>query len=448
MSNLLERITAPRAPERSSLSFSDYLSLYTQSFIFGGHQYNVGPASGTRANTPDPTFEAYVRGIHEHNPIVSAAAIARGLLVSQIRFQWRNTYAANTPGRLFGTRDLAVLERPGRETRSDLLFGLELQASYAGNAYVVRRGDGLVRLRPDWVTVVLGSRTAGEGPLPSDAEVTGIIYQSRDGGQRGPVETFKPGEYAHWKPEPHPLDWWRGSSWVTSLVSEVTIDDQATRHTQAYFERAATPNLVYVMPDSLTADQVNEYADAMEARHSGASNAFKSMYLGGGADVKVVGSSLEQTGIRDLQGAAETRIAARSRVPAVVLQVREGMQGSALNSGNYSQTRRLWADGWFTPHAEGLCGALESIVPAPENAELSFDPSKILFLQEDQKDAAEIASTTAQAIRALTESGYEPSSVIDAVSTGDMSRLRHTGVFSVQLQPPTDGQSGTPQEPA
>ena len=61
------------------------------------------------------------------------------------------------------------------------------------------------------------------------------------------------------------------------------------------------------------------------------------------------------------KGGFETRVAARSRVPAAVLGIREGMQGSALNAGNYGATRRMWADGWFSPTVDGLCEAFERI---------------------------------------------------------------------------------------
>jgi hypothetical protein len=38
-------------------------------------------------------------------------------------------------------------------------------------------------------------------------------------------------------------------------------------------------------------------------------------------------------------------------------------------------------------------------------------------------------------MRTLVDGGFEPSSVVDAVTTGDMARLIHTGSVSVQLQP-------------
>src|SRR5690606_30315380 len=95
------------------------------------------------------------------------------------------------------------------------------------------------------------------------------------------------------------------------------------------------------------------------------------------------------------------------------------------------------------PHGRGLCKALERVVPPPgPDAELSFDRDAIVFLQEDGQDAANISQTQAQAIRALVEAGYEPDAAVEAVKTGDLAALtgRHTGVFSVQLQPPTSGQ--------
>jgi hypothetical protein len=97
----------------------------------------------------------------------------------------------------------------------------------------------------------------------------------------------------------------------------------------------------------------------------------------------------------------------------------------------------MLADGWFSPTVDNLCAALEAIVPPPpDGSELGFDPSRVLFLQEDQKDAADITQTNAVAMRQLVEAGFEPTSVVDAVTTGDMSKLSHTGNVSVQLQPP------------
>jgi hypothetical protein len=190
--------------------------------------------------------------------------------------------------------------------------------------------------------------------------------------------------------------------------------------------------------------EIQEFQELFEKAYGGVGNAYRTWFIGGGSDVTVVGSKLGELALREVQGGFESRFAIRSRVPATVLGIREGMAGSALNAGNYSATRRMWADGWFSPTVQDLCAVLETVCPPPPGApaELWYDPSEVLFLQEDQKDAADITAANAQAIRTLTEAGYEPSSVVDAVTTGDLSKLTHTGVYSVQLQAP--GANGNP----
>ena len=159
--------------------------------------------------------------------------------------------------------------------------------------------------------------------------------------------------------------------------------------------------------------------------------------------MKVAGSNLQQLDLKNTQGVDETRIALRARVPATLLGISEGLAGSALNAGNYSQTRRMWSDAWFMPVAQNLCASMERILTLPVGtpAELSFDPSQIMFLQEDRKDEAEIRATQASSMRQLVEAGFEPSTVTKFIATGDTTVLQHTGVFSVQLQAPTDGET-------
>ena len=439
MASILRRLRADE--ERSSwpqMSFQQYVDWMT----FQGHQYGpVGTMSGSRPDMPDPHFVGYVRGVHQRNGVVSAAVVARALLLSQLRFVWRNSRVSTTPGRTFGSAALAPLERPGSTTRPDLLYRLELDASYAGNAYGVRRGNTISKLRPDFVTVVLGSDAdpTWDGDVlipPADAREIGIVYAPQGGGRKGRPEVFLPGEYFHWMPEPDPVDFWRGASWVTSVLREVSIDGQVSEHQSKFFEHAATPNLVFVMDPSKTPTQVQEFADIVNQKHAGVGNHFKNLFLGGGSDVKVVGSDLSKLSLKDISGGFESRIAARSRVPAVVLGIREGMAGSALNSGNYAQTRRLWADGWFSPTAQNLCAALESIVQPAPDAELWYDPAEVLFLQEDQKDAAEIIGAHATTITTLVKEGFTAESATAAVLSGDLSKLEHTGLVSVQLQQP------------
>jgi hypothetical protein len=94
-----------------------------------------------------------------------------------------------------------------------------------------------------------------------------------------------------------------------------------------------------------------------------------------------------------------------------------------------------------------MAGSVAHLVEVPDGAELWYDDRDIPFLQEDQKDAAEVQSTNATSIKTLVDAGFTPESVTAAVGAGDLSQLQHTGLFSVQLQPPNpDGEKAAPTE--
>ena len=96
------------------------------------------------------------------------------------------------------------------------------------------------------------------------------------------------------------------------------------------------------------------------------------------------------------------------------------------------------ADLLMRPMWRNLCGTLERIVPPPPGKRLWYDQAGIPFLAEDVKDAADVLAVQATAIRTLVDGGYDADSVVDAVTSGDLSRLEgeHTGLVPVQLQKP------------
>jgi len=408
-------------------------------FMYDGQNYIVGPSGSSPADV-DENFVSYINQIHNRHGVVAAAVTTRGLLLSQVRFRFRDDSGALTK-----TRELTKLNYPGSRPRSSLLSLLEIDASYSGTGVLVKRGDVIHRASPDKVQFILGSDSdpTWDGDTmvaPFDAVTVGVIYnpgKNRKGESN--IEAFGPGEFAVWAPEPDPIHPWRGTSWVTSVVRETLLDGQVTDHMGKYFEKATVPGLVFIMDPSKSPDETSEYAKVVNENFSGAGNRFKNMFLGGGTDVKVVGSSIKDLGLNEITGVFENRVSVRSRIPASVLGTKEALSGSSLNAGNYGAARRLLADGWFTPTVDGLCESLESLVFVPDSQELSFDPGRVLFLQEDQKDAADILATNAAAARQLVDGGFDPASVIEAVKTGDMSKLTHTGNVSVQLQPPGTG---------
>lgn len=440
MASVLTRLRGGNDPANSR-AIADH-------FAFNGTFHHLPSAgeppqtlAGSTQEAPPSTFLQTVRVMHRRNGVVSAAVTARALLMSELRFKWRS----EIDGTEFGNQSLEILERPAPGlTRAQLLWRIEQDVAYLGNAYVRRLPDGtLRRLRPDWVKIMLGSDESPEDVARgADAQIVGYLYQPDPNG-RGLV--FGLNEIGHIAPEPDPTAHYRGEAWVTSVVREILIDLQATDHLDKYLANAATANMVVKAPPQITQpDDFNEWVDAYDKAQRQRGD-WSNIYLGGGADVQVVGSSLADLKMGDIQGGLESRVAARSRVPAAVLGIREGMQGSALNAGNYTATRRLWADGWFSPHAQSICTSLERILARPAAAELTFDRSRVLFLQEDQKDAADIFATTAAGMRQLVDGGFDPRSVIDAAVKNDLAALGHTGNLSVQLQP--EGIAPPPGDP-
>lgn len=406
--------------------------------MFGSSVYRpMFSYSDNKVSAPDGSFEPLVRQLHDSHPIISAAVIKRAGLLSELVFQWRSVLPQDN-GKLFGNAELGVLERPNRwQTSAEFLKTVEYHASYAGAAYIHRDGASLRLLNPSWTSIVLGSQRDADDPaVQRDADVIGYLYQPGGSPTYGDPEYIDAAQVAVYRPEPDPVCPWKGRSWVQSVISEWVTDTAATQHTHAYFEHAATPNLVFSLDATVTKDQVQTYAEMVASGHGGAANAYKSIVLGGGADVTVVGSDLASLDLKNVQGLTETRIAARAQVPAVILQISEGMQGSSLNSGNYQAIRRQFSDTWFTPTANALCAALENILTVPQASTLSFDPSRIMFLQDDRKDEADILAANAAAIRQLVDAGYDPPSVVQAILTSDLSKLNHSGLYSVQLQPP------------
>jgi hypothetical protein len=89
---------------------------------------------------------------------------------------------------------------------------------------------------------------------------------------------------------------------------------------------------------------------------------------------------------------------------------------------------------------------METVVPPPSGSRLWYDERDVPFLADDIKDAAEVQSQQAQAMRQLVDAGFRPETVIDAIVSGDLKRLEHSGLMSVQLLPPgtTAEKEGTP----
>jgi phage portal protein BeeE len=456
---LLERVAQARqSPEQRSFPIDQWITDYlvpATTFGFQGGLYQVGAGgvvqtmAGQRIHEVTATLPGY-SGALKRCPPAFAAQLVRALVISQARFTFRNRPSSPTPRRLFGTQALSLLERPWPgATTGELLARMEWHAGLAGNAYVARQPGRLRVLRPDWVGIVYGSQREPDDPAHAlDGEIIGYVYQQGGiGSTNKPASTLLPNEVAHWAPVPDPEAAGLGMSWITPAVREIQGDRAATEHKLAFFANGATPNMVVTGIPAATKQQFDDIVDAMEGKHAGIRNAYRTLYLTAGADAKVVGADLKQLDFKSVQGAGETRIAFLSRVPATILGIAEGLAGSSLNAGNFGMARRLWADTWIWPTLQDVAMALAPLIQVPSDAELWADTQDMPILREDAKDAAEIEQIRAATIVALVNGGFTWESAKAAVMGQNMTLLVHTGLLSVQLQPPGATPSPSPAAP-
>lgn len=454
--SLLTRIgrwaTGGDLPQREilPLSFDEYASW----FAYNGHLYGVTPGStsmGRKQEEIGGGFRSLAQLAYKQNGVVFACVATRMLMFSEARFKFRRL--SSGPGDLFGDPSLLPLEKPwSGGTTGDLLARAELDVSLAGNFFVARRpGNRLKRMRPDWVTILLGSyQDPDVTGFDLDAEVLGYAYQPGGPSEGRPLETYTADEVAHYAPYPDPEAGYRGMSWLTPVLREIMGDKAATDHKLEFFEHAATTNLmVKVDPQIRQPEKFQEWVKAFRVEHEGQGNRYKTLFLGGGSEAEAIGANLQQADFKAVQGAGETRIAAASGVPPVIVGLSEGL--AAATYANYASARRRFIDMTMRPLWRNFAGSLAVVIRPPDaGAELWYDDRDVPALRENEKDAAEIAQQQATTIKTLIDGGFEPDSVVAAVAAGNYKLLKHSGLYSVQLQPagtelPPSGNGVTPK---
>lgn len=441
LARLTGRPGTPAVEARHSVSTID------DWFLYNGTSYPLGvqtSMSNQKEEPPATGFTAYADRVFKSHPVVYAAERFRKAVFSQARYKWRNL----DTGELTSDASLTLVERPwpGAHTRS-LNARMLLHGDLAGNAYVHQpRAGRLALLRPDWCTIILGSEDDPDNPaIAADAEFVGIFYKPPGSGA---PKILLANEVAHFAPMPDPLAHYRGMSWLTPIVREVQADNHAAEHKILYFRQGATPNFAIVFDKDVALESVKAFKELFEAEHGGLANAYKTLYLGGGADPKPLGSSMQDMDFSSLQGKAETRILMAAGAHPVLVGASEGMQGSSLNAGNFKQVRRNFSDIDLQDLFQEAASSLEVLLRRPPNAELAVDPRNIPFLQDDQIDQAEIQTKQAAAITMLVRDGFTAVSSVSAITTNDMDKLEHTDRVSVQLQDPNAAEPDRSEDPA
>lgn len=430
--NLLRQILGISKAEKR-FTVDDYLAL-----VNGGLQFPVATASpGSPVEKIENSFVGYVRQVYKSNGVIAACMLARLMIFAEGRYQWQELNPNGRPGDFTTDREIDMLEEPWPNgTMGDLLGRMIQDADLSGNFYAVREGRRLRRLRPDWVDIILTA--APDEAVESD--VAGYMY--KPGGTGNPV-LYLPGQIVHWAPLPDPEAQYRGMSWITPVIREVLGDKYITEHKNKFFTNGATLQTVISLKETVKQDDFTAFVKLLKETHQGLDNAYAPLVVGGGADVTLVGADLKQLDFKVVQGAGETRIAANSGIHPVILGLSEGLAGSSLNAGNFNSARRLTADKTMRPLWNRAGGALQSVLKRPANSRLWIVERDIAFLREDRKDVAEIGAIEAQMIRTLVDAGFTPESATDAVMANDWSLLEHSGLYSVQLQPPNPNQTSS-----
>lgn len=411
---------------------------FTQPYWWANEQWGgpIWSSGSSEKETIERDFEGYIEGAYKANGVVFACILTRMLVFTEARFAWRR-YNEGRPTDLFYDDELGILEDPWPGgTTGEVLAHLEQDASLAGNAYLAKVGkpgeERLRRLRPDWVSIVTGSPS--DDPFDLEAKVVGYIYKPLRGDKRTEV-LLTPNRVMHYSPIPDPDAQWRGMSWLTPVINEIKADRAATKHKLKFFENGAHLGLILSYDPKLTKDQFDLAVAKFNDRHEGPDQAYKTLHVGGGVDPKVYGADLKQLDFKVTQGAGETRIAMAAGTHPVMVGMSEGLAGASLNAGNFTAARRRFADMTIRPLWRIAAGSLQRILTRPEGAHLWYDDRHIAALRQDAKEEAEIRQAEAATIRSLVDGGYDHVSVIAAIAAGDWSLLKHSGLYSVQLQP-------------
>jgi phage portal protein BeeE len=399
-----------------------------------------GPASGasvlmTSYGQPGsepilPALMSNTAGAYGGNSVVFGAILARLMLFSEATFAFRDLTdkhlfgSYSTDGRTTGAQRLRKLENPWPNgSTGELLARMIQDVDLAGNLYVRDAGPQLVRMRPDWVTII--SELVPDDMGRPYRKVIGYHYDPPPSANEGPPTIFDVDEVAHWSPIPDPWANFRGMSWLTPVLREVAADQAMTTHKIRYLQNAASPNLLVKYSQKLGKDTVSRIQQTIESRHGGVDNAFRTMVLDEGADVTVIGNSFEQMSFSTVQAAGENRILIASGVPGIVIGSKEGLMAATYS--NYEQAMRRFADLTMRPLWRSACASLQQLVTPPAGSRLWFDVSDIAALRQGEKERADTLLVQAQSISEFVKFGYDPESAVEAVSSSNLSLLKHPG---------------------
>ncbi|MGB7588383.1 MAG: phage portal protein [Solirubrobacterales bacterium] len=412
------------------------INQWAEFFKFNGLNYPLGTMTNSTLGQKQPeipqNFLGYVDQAFKASPLIFSCVNFRMQVFAQMSFKYRRM-REGMPGGLFGTADLAPLE-----PSTAILARASQDVDLSGNAFFVR-GPEPLHLRPDWVTLVWGSTKRPQAGLwDVDAKLLGYIYHPGGRGSGARAVQYDPDQVAHYMPIPDPTGPW-GMSWIQPLVSEIQADQAMLTHKQQFFEQGAQPNLVVTIGGNLDPDEFKKWVELFEGKYSGPEG-LKTMYFGEGSKAEALGADLKSVEFSAVQSGGEARITSAAGIQPLLVGLQPGLESATFS--NAGQVRRLTADTTFRYLWESACEAFSTLVPVPSDAQLWYDEGDIPFLSPDVTETAEARGKDAETISKLFMAGFEADSIVEAVTSGDFSKLKHEGRASVQTLP-----NGKPTSP-
>jgi phage portal protein BeeE len=388
----------------------------------GAYLVSTSDPSGRHKEGVPAGIVRSAREAYASNGVVFACIAARMSLFSQARLVWQSTADFHT----YTNQDLGLLQHPWpNATTAELFARMEQDVSTAGNSYIrkVTPEDGsdplLIQMRADCVTIVSEERTDDAGrtykvPIGYSEDLVPQGYTDR------PPQVYSTDEVAHWSPQPDPSACWKGMSWLTPVLREVGADSGLTAYKSAHISRGAMPGMVIKYSQKLSQPVVDRLKKRFDAMYSGPENSGRTLVLDEGADVTVVGSTLEQLQYVAVQAAGEARICSAASMPVEIV----GLEGPRSASGNYELAIRRLADMWARPAWGSCCAVLQHLVaPVQPPTRLYYDVTDIAALREGELARSQATLVRAQAVGVFVTAGYSRESAIAAANSGDIAQL-------------------------
>ncbi len=162
----------------------------------------------------------------------------------------------------------------------------------------------------------------------------------------GKHDDIPPENIVHYRRGLDPQDQRRGLSSVKRLIRQVTSDERATAWTDRLLANYALPGLLVKVKRELTADQAAELKAHVRSLFSGDRMGDVGV-LDNDSDFEQFGFNPDEMQLAELHKIPETRIAAATRVPAIVAGLQAGLERSTF--ANFKEAREAFTEGTMVP---------------------------------------------------------------------------------------------------